>query len=99
MLVLNNYTAGITSDAFYKYHMTGHEAMKGGISSTTSALCPVMCEEFRSSLDSNDDSGERQLMNFVQEAMFQAVTRELFGRDNVPKNKVRLTAACAKTMH
>lgn len=87
-----NYIAGVSGEDFFKYHMTCHESLKGRFSSTTATLCPVMCKEFYSSFSSYEQTGEKEMYDFVQEAMFEAITRELFGRDNVPKDKVGCVA-------
>ena len=81
-------TAGVSIQEFSKYHVTVNEALKGRLSSTTAVLCPAMCREFHSSLCSHGYSGEKELMDFVQETMFASITRELFGRDTMPKKKV-----------
>lgn len=80
--------AGITGADFFKCHMACHESLKGCFTSKAAPLCPVMCTEFHLSLSSYGESGEKEMYDFVQEAMFESVTRELFGRDNVPKDKV-----------
>ena len=82
--------AGVQGDVFFKYHWACHKALKGHFSSTTAVLCPIMSSEFFSSLNAHGEGGEKEMYDFVQEAMFEAVTKELFGRDNVPKNKVCL---------
>lgn len=82
------YAAGLPSDEFMKYHMTCHEKLKGHFASSTAVLCPAMCSEFHSSLFSYGETGQKLMYDFVQEAMFEAITKELFGRDNMPKNKV-----------
>lgn len=83
------FAAGVEAEFFMKDHIISHETLKGRISSTTPALCLAMCTEFNRSLASYGDSGEKDIVDFVQEALFEAITRELFGKDNAPLNKVR----------
>ena len=51
-------------------------------------MCPVLSEEFHTSLLSHGEQGEIDLMDFVRNAMFEAVVKQLFGHDNVPQEKV-----------
>lgn len=79
----------MSPSSFSAHHTPLHDALKGRLSATTSHLCHALSQEFHACLSSYGDSGEMQLMDFVRDAMFEAVVRQLFGKDNVPTKKVR----------
>ena len=53
-------------------------------------MCPILSTEFHNSFSCHGDSGEMELMDFVRDPMFEAVVRQLFGKDNVPDNTVMI---------
>ncbi len=82
------YTAGITPSSFSCHHTTIHDSLKGRLSSTTAPLCHALSAEFATCLSCYGNGGEMELMDFVRDAMFEAVVRQLFGADNMPREKV-----------
>ena len=82
--------AGISPSSFSTHHTTIHDSLKGRLSSTTATLCHALSAEFYSSLGCHGDAGEMELMDFVRDAMFKSVVRQLFGTENVPAEKVGL---------
>ena len=51
-------------------------------------MCPILSAEFNNSLSCHGNNGEVDLMDFVRDPMFEAVVKQLFGRNNVPEKKV-----------
>ena len=84
-------TGGLSQKSFFKYHTAIHDTIKGCLVPTfVSRLCPVLSQEFYRCLSFYGDQGEMDLMDFVRDAMFEAVVKQLFGKDNVPQTRVRL---------
>ena len=66
-----------------------HDTIKGRlVPSYLATMCPVLSREFHTSLLSHGGQGEMELMDFVRDAMFEAVVKQLFGHENVPQDKV-----------
>ena len=83
--------AGLSSESFYKHHSAIHDTIKGRlIPNYITKLCPILSEGFQKSLSSHGNEGEMELMDFVRDPMFEAVVRQLFGRENVPKSKAEM---------
>jgi hypothetical protein len=80
--------AGISPTSFSAHHTTIHDSLKGRLSSSTGPLCHALSAEFHSTLGYHGDAGEIELMDFVRDAMFESVVRQLFGARNVPTGKV-----------
>lgn len=81
--------AGLSSSSFFKHHSAIHDTIKGRlVPSYLTKMCPILSQEFYTSLLDHGRQGEMDLMDFVRDAMFEAVVRQLFGHDNVPREKV-----------
>ncbi len=93
------YTAGISPASFSAHHTAIHDALKGRLSAMTGTLCHALSAEFNSSLGCHGDAGEMELMDFVRDAMFESVVRQLFGRENVPTGKVSLQRPAVSEDH
>ena len=86
---LRVHAAGLSSSSFYEHHSAIHDTIKGRlIPSYLMKMCPVLSQEFYTSLLAHGRQGEMDLMDFVRDAMFEAVVKQLFGHDNVPQEKV-----------
>lgn len=86
------HAAGLSSSSFYKHHSAIHDTIKGRLVPTyLTKMCPILSQEFYTSLLAHGREGEMDLMDFVRDAMFEAVVRQLFGHDNVPQEKVCIT--------
>lgn len=90
--------AGISPQSFASHHTTIHDSLKGRLSASTGLLCPALCKEFYQYLGSYGDCGEKDLMEFVRDVMFDCVVRQLFGQDNAPTSKVS-THLCLSTSY
>ena len=86
---LRVHAAGLSSSSFYKHHSAIHDTIKGRlVPSYLTNMCPILSQEFYTSLLAHGQQGEMDLMDFVRDAMFEAVVKQLFGHDNVPQEKV-----------
>ena len=84
--------AGLSSESFFKYHSAIHDTIKGRlVPSYLSKMCPLLSQEFQTSLLQHGNGGEMDLIDFVRDPMFEAVVKQLFGHDNVPKERVSAT--------
>ena len=84
-------TAGLSSKSFFKYHSAIHDTIKGRlVPNYITKLCPILSQEFYRSLCYHGEEGEMDLMDFIRDAMFESVVRQLFGEDNVPQTRVWL---------
>lgn len=87
--IIMHFVAGVSSESFFKHHSAVHDTIKGRLVPTyLSKMCPILCQEFHTSLLQHGNGGEMELMDFVRDPMFEAVVRQLFGQENVPKERV-----------
>ena len=83
--------AGLSSKSFFKYHSAIHDTIKGRlVPNYLTTLCPILSQEFYRSLCYHGEQGEMDLMDFIRDAMFESVVRQLFGEENVPQTRVWL---------
>ncbi|XP_064397824.1 24-hydroxycholesterol 7-alpha-hydroxylase-like [Halichondria panicea] len=80
--------AGVPAQSFFKHHSAIHDTIKGQlIPSYLTSMCPSLSAELNNSLSCHGNSGEAELMDFVRDPMFEAVVRQLFGKENVPATR------------
>ena len=85
----HTHTAGVPAQSFFKHHSAIHDTIKGQlIPSYLTSMCPSLSAELNNSLSCHGNSGEAELMDFVRDPMFEAVVRQLFGKENVPSTRV-----------
>ncbi len=91
----HTHTAGVPAQSFFKHHSAIHDTIKGQlIPSYLTSMCPSLSAEFNNSLSCHGNSGEAELMDFVRDPMFEAVVRQLFGKENVPSTRVGCMCGC-----
>ncbi len=90
-----HHTAGVPAQSFFKHHSAIHDTIKGQlIPSYLTSMCPTLSAELNNSLGCHGNSGEMELMDFVRDPMFEAVVRQLFGKENVPFTRVGCVCVC-----
>ena len=72
-----------------KEHTALHDALKGKlIPSNINSLCPAVSKEFHTNLLTYGNGGEMNLMDFVRDTMFECAVKQMYGKDNVPQDRV-----------